>query len=251
MLCACAALSDARQPFYSEPYGGTEASCAATETSFCPARLHPLTGTHSKMVQKIYAKERLSQDGIFVREGLGSESIDSETSLSCEFCCSRGAQHASQSLIQTARTNITEETRPYASTRGELTSSFLLLDHQKRDLQNYIRDVLDRNSSYAGFNLMLFSPAVTSPKGAAGGPAWSYTATLVTNHGGGGTITSRMLSATECRCAGLSNGVDGLGGEPWPKVQHGSRLFLDVLQQSRTPENTEADLVERLFNLLT
>lgn len=64
-------------------------------------------------------------------------------------------------------------------------------------------------------------------------------------------MTSRPLSCAEHRCGGLSNGVDGLGAESWPKVQHGSQLFLDVLQESMAPEVTETDLVERLFKLLT
>jgi hypothetical protein len=78
---------------------------------------------------------------------------------------------------------------------------------------------------------------------------WAYDAAYVTNHGGGGKVTSRLLSDAERQCGGLSNGIDGAGAESWPKVRRGSELFVDVLQ-SITPDTPAADLAERLFTLL-
>ncbi|KAI0695299.1 NRDE protein-domain-containing protein [Cytidiella melzeri] len=155
-------------------------------------------------------------------------------------------------------TNITEDVQPpsNSTTRGELTSSFLLSDVQSHNLQSYLDTVTARNNKYAGFNLLLLAPSVSSPAA----QTWAYNASYLTNHGGGGALASRPLTDAERRCGALSNGVDGLGAESWPKVQQGSRLFLDILQTTSSSSSSrdaqdrsraESDLVERLFNLLT
>ncbi|EKM52111.1 uncharacterized protein PHACADRAFT_128288 [Phanerochaete carnosa HHB-10118-sp] len=144
-------------------------------------------------------------------------------------------------------TNITEEHLSYTSTRGALASAFLLPDRAGESLQDHVGHVVRENRAYAGFNLLLFGPRASA---SAPGGVLSYDAACVTNRGGGGTITCRPLADNERRCGALSNGVEGQGAEAWPKVCLGSSMFSDVLQFV-TPETTEADLVQRLFHLLT
>lgn len=72
---------------------------------------------------------------------------------------------------------------------------------------------------------------------------------LVTNHGGGGPVTSRHLSSSERSCGALSNGIDGAGATLWPKVQYASAHFPAVVE-SRSADMTDVQLVERLFKLL-
>ncbi|GJE91591.1 NRDE family protein [Phanerochaete sordida] len=141
-------------------------------------------------------------------------------------------------------TNITEEHRPYASTRGALASAFLLPDRPGEPMQDHLAHLLQENRAYAGFNLLLLDPRADAAQGLA------YDAAYVTNHGGGGPIAARPLSDDERRCGGLSNGVDGHGAEAWPKVRLGAAMFRDELRgvTSATPED---DLVARLFHLLT
>ncbi|KAI0344468.1 DUF833-domain-containing protein [Trametopsis cervina] len=175
-------------------------------------------------------------------------------------------------------TNITEPLGLYASTRGELTSSFLLSRTSAATLDAYTSAVVQRNASYAGFNLLLLSPSCSpssaSPPSSSSSstsssppssspsenrPHWQYTASFLTNHTGGGPLTSRPLSPATRRVGGLSNGIDGHGGETWPKVVLGSQMFADVLeshQRERAASNneeaeTEEHLIERLFDLLT
>lgn len=142
-------------------------------------------------------------------------------------------------------TNITEEHRSYASTRGELTSSFLLPEHPRKSLQEHTDHLLAENRAYAGFNLLLLAPRSASPS-----EALSFDATYVTNHGGGGKIACRQSTDEERRCGGLSNGVDGQGAEAWPKVRRGSELFTKIVD-SVEPGTTETDLMQRLLHLLT
>ena len=114
------------------------------------------------------------------------------------------------------------------------------------------------------------SPYPTTSIPTASRATWTYDAAYLTNHGGGGDLASRPLTETERRFGALSNGIDGLDANEWPKVQHGLRMFEDVLDEysrGRRSQNTqieqvrdsndgdlplvESDLVERLFNLLT
>ena len=149
------------------------------------------------------------------------------------------------------RTNITEPLRKYASSRGDLTHSFLLPQAPAASLQAEIDEFLEENRdrAYAGFNMLILSPSPLS---------WSdhkpntitFDGAFITNSGGGGQITARMLSDAERRCGGMSNGVDHLGANEWPKVQHGIQALRDVL--NALPQNaTEAEIVEQLFALLT
>ncbi|KAI0772258.1 NRDE protein-domain-containing protein [Irpex lacteus] len=151
-------------------------------------------------------------------------------------------------------TNITEDAQPFSSTRGELTSSFLLSDVRPQDLQTYLDGVTARNRQYAGFNLLLLAPRPSSSSNSFKSDASS--GAYLTNHGGGGDLASRPLTASERRCGALSNGIDGLDADKWPKVQQGLGMFEDIPQAPVDDDNAdlplaETDLVESLFNLLT
>jgi len=147
------------------------------------------------------------------------------------------------------RTNITEPLRPYASSRGALVASFL--GDPCGDLTSEADALTRRTTPYAGFNLLLLEPSSSAP-------TLTYDARLVTNGGGGGKIESRTLTDAERACGGLSNGVDGHGGEEWPKVVQGRDELRSVLRDgellSRGPETTDTDderLARRLIELLT
>ncbi|KAH9851751.1 DUF833-domain-containing protein [Lenzites betulinus] len=147
-------------------------------------------------------------------------------------------------------TNITEPARKYASSRGDLTSSFLHPLAPQPTLQAEIDEFLRENRAraYAGFNLLLLSPAAPDP--AARPHRLSLDGALATNSGGGGPITARMLTADERACGGVSNGVDRHGASEWPKVQHGTRA-LRALLHSLPQDASEAEIVDGLFALLT
>ncbi|KAJ3507481.1 hypothetical protein NLJ89_g6280 [Agrocybe chaxingu] len=147
-------------------------------------------------------------------------------------------------------TNITEPARNYNTSRGSLVSSFLL-SQSSHPLEDEVGKIVPEDANYAGFNLLLFapSPSLEADTSDASSMSIRYDALLVTNHGGGGALTSRPLQANERICGGVSNGVDGAGGDPWPKVQHATQGFGDAV--SKLPAGTsEAELTEHLFNLL-
>jgi hypothetical protein len=156
--------------------------------------------------------------------------------------------------------------------RGILTSSFLKQQSQQdpSTVSRYVDYVksLEGNDApldVAGFNLILFEPRnspTSTPIAPEGQPSGhvtvSYEATLVTNSGGGGPITSRPIGRslstaatkvdggggddgegegggdTESQCGVISNAidgrtVDGLGSSvPWTKVLKGRQLFSEV-----------------------
>ncbi|KAF7791483.1 hypothetical protein EIP86_002499 [Pleurotus ostreatoroseus] len=146
-------------------------------------------------------------------------------------------------------TNITEDSGPFASTRGALTSSFLLPDpalpHSETP-ETYAEHLVRAGGSYAGFNLLLLAPSPSrsssslSPEGTGG---LTYDAAFVTNHGGGLPLATRGLSPAERRCGALSNGVDGRGADAWPKVRQGTALFADVLAELGMDVRSDADVV--------
>ena len=121
------------------------------------------------------------------------------------------------------------------------------------DLTSEAAALTRRTTPYAGFNLLLLEPSSSAP-------TLTYDARLVSNGGGGGPIESRLLTDAERACGGLSNGVDGRGGEEWPKVVQGREELRSVLgggeeqqQLSRGPEPEMDDerLAGRLIELLT
>jgi uncharacterized protein with NRDE domain len=90
-------------------------------------------------------------------------------------------------------------------------------------------------------------------KGANETPIAYDSAALITNSGGGGAITCRLLSEQERTVGGLSNGVDGHGASDWLKVKEGRselQQLLDALD-SKGGDVDESELVEGLFNILT
>ena len=177
----------------------------------------------------------------------------SPSSLSSARATRTWAAAAGTERTERHRTNITEEHAQYASTRGELASSFLLPRDPAQGLDAHVRALVAQNVPYAGFNLLLLAPRGPPPSASAGGAprtALAYDGAFVTNHGGGGRVASRPLSDAERGCGALSNGVDGRGAAAWPKVQHGAASF-SALLQAVTRDTPEADLVERLFGLLT
>ncbi|KAN0129475.1 DUF833 domain containing protein [Lactarius tabidus] len=148
-------------------------------------------------------------------------------------------------------TNITEPPRVYASSRGTLVASFL--GDPSGDLTSEAAALTRQTTPYAGFNLLLLEPLPSSSSASAS--TLAYDAHLVTNGGGGGPIRSRTLTDTERACGGVSNGVDGQGGDLWPKVAQGRAELGQVLDEelSRGPAAAETDerLAGRLIELLT
>lgn len=99
------------------------------------------------------------------------------------------------------------------------------------------------DEKFAGFNLLLLAPT-PDPDGAI-----KYDSLYITNHGGGGILTSRPLRTSERSYGGISNGIDGAGAELWLKVQHATKEFEAALQ-TLTPNDTESELTGRLFKVL-
>jgi len=145
-------------------------------------------------------------------------------------------------------TNITETPQEYGTSRGELTSSFLLHKFPGRTLQDELDAIVSWSGVFAGFNLLLCAPIHSAD--ADNTTRLSFEAAFVTNSGGGGKITARHLSDDERRCGGLSNGVDRQGASEWPKVKVGTAKLQQVLD-SLTEHTTEPEIVERLFEILT
>jgi hypothetical protein len=141
-------------------------------------------------------------------------------------------------------------------------------------------DAFRQDTRYAGFNLLLLSPrweeTAETPAPAPRlltSASLRFEACLVTNHGQGGDIAKRSLTASERACGGVSNGIDGRGAESWPKIRQGLRAMqelLDDLIVTKTPSaaddvtttattcrhhpdmsELELELTERVFKLLT
>ncbi len=82
----------------------------------------------------------------------------------------------------------------------------------------------------------------------------TYDVISVTNHGAGGRLQARRLTPTERACGCMSNGIDGQGGDKWPKVERAIQDFSAILKTGPTcgPQiSSENELVENLFNILT
>jgi len=127
-----------------------------------------------------------------------------------------------------------------------LVSSFLLSD-SPHPLEDEIGKIVPEDAKFSGFNLLLLAPSSSSSQQRQ--QPLRFDAALVTNHGFCGTLTSRPLSSEERGCGAISNGIDGAGGSEWPKVKHVTQDFASALQ-SMPRDATEAELVDRLFNVL-
>lgn len=143
------------------------------------------------------------------------------------------------------RTNITEPSNTFTSSRGYLLSSFLS-SPSSQSLEHDVRRLVPPDARYAGFNLLLLATTFTPHSSSS----LSFDALYVTNHGGGGPITYRALTDAQRHRGGLSNGIDGNGADEWPKVQHGVGAF-GALLDNLPPNTSEDQLTERLFDLLT
>ncbi|RDB14538.1 Transport and Golgi organization 2 [Hypsizygus marmoreus] len=140
-------------------------------------------------------------------------------------------------------TNITESIKAYDFSRGYLVSSFLLSDSSK-PLEDELVNIVHPDAKFAGFNLLLFAPPSPRPDGLL-----HFDSLLVTNHGAGGILTARPLSAKEQFCGGVSNAIDGTNDE-WPKVHHARQAF-ETLLKTLPPGTSEAELTDSLFELLS
>lgn len=152
------------------------------------------------------------------------------------------------------RTNITEpRSMDYNTSRGNLVSSFLLSNPgQHLASEDQIRNIVPFDSKFAGFNLLLLTPTTTTTPFDSGASSIRYDESLlVTNHGGGGSVTSRTLTSSERSCGALSNGIIDSpdAAHLWPKVQHATAHFPAVVE-SRSPDPTDVELVDDLFKLL-
>jgi len=155
-------------------------------------------------------------------------------------------------------TNITEPPKYYNTSRGNLVSSFLLSSNTSEDqVRNNIVPV-DDDAKFAGFNLLLLTTTTTTTTTTTLDDLGTnnitsilrYESLFVTNHGGGGSVTSRTLTSSERSCGALSNGIDGTDAHLWPKVQHATAHFPVVVKCSRSTDPTDVELVEHLFQLL-
>lgn len=123
-----------------------------------------------------------------------------------------------------------------------MTSSFLLSD-SSQPLEAEVAKIVPQDAKFAGFNLLLLTPASSYSDGSL-----RFDPLLVTNHGSGGTIESRPLSRAEKSCGCVSNAIDGANAE-WPKVKHATKEF-DAVLRTLSPGTTEAELTDRLFKVL-
>ncbi|CAE6350227.1 unnamed protein product [Rhizoctonia solani] len=144
-------------------------------------------------------------------------------------------------------TNIAEPGGNYTSSRGDLTSNFLISSngnfHDR--ISPYVETLLSQQRSYAGFNMPLLSPTNISGR-------FDYRGVMVTNSQGGGEITTRPLSQRECLACGLSNSSDSTH-EPsdkteWPKVSEGRKLFEQVISRDDLDDD---GLIEALCQIMS
>ncbi|KAF5348592.1 hypothetical protein D9756_009614 [Leucocoprinus leucothites] len=172
-------------------------------------------------------------------------------------------------------TNITEPPKSFTSSRGHLVSSFLLSDSSS-PLEDEVGKIVPSDAKFAGFNLLLLVPTPPSTSTVSKGAGTSegrvqeprtdeaimssreqklsYDAMLVTNHGAGGRLEARRLIPTERACGCMSNGIDGQGGNEWPKVKQATSDFEHALRNQPTDSSfsvTENTLMEKLFDILT
>ena len=131
----------------------------------------------------------------------------------------------------------------------------LLPSSPGNSIKQEIQSLLDLESRFAGFNLLVFTPHISESEG-----SWrlSYEATKLSNNGGGNPIVSRSLTNEEQKGGAMSNGIDGEGGDEWPKVRDATRSLGEVLKDDfgRTDNpnprrRSDEELVEELFGILS
>ena len=131
----------------------------------------------------------------------------------------------------------------------------LLPSSQGSSIKQEILSLLDLESRFAGFNLLVFTPHASESEG-----SWrlSYEATKLSNNGGGNPIVSRSLTNEERKGGAMSNGIDGEGGDEWPKVRDATQSLGEVLKDDfeRTGDpnprrRSDEELTEELFGILS
>ena len=157
------------------------------------------------------------------------------------------------------RTNITETHGTYELSRGYLVSSLLLPSSSSgNSINEEIQNLLDLESRFAGFNLLVFVPHVSKSE-SDGSWRLSYEVAKLSNNGGGNPIVSRSLTSEERKGGAMSNGIDGKGGDEWPKVRDATRSLREVLGDNfqrkegseDSPRKSDEELAEELFGILS
>ncbi|KAG6900145.1 hypothetical protein C0993_002294 [Termitomyces sp. T159_Od127] len=115
--------------------------------------------------------------------------------------------------------------------------------HSPECIEEEARRILPQDAKFAGFNLLLFKPSAPQSDGRL-----HFDSLRVTNHGAGGEVHSRPLSAKERISGCVSNAIDGQNTN-WPKVEHAT-IDLDAVLQTLSSDTTETVVVEQLFNVL-
>ncbi|TDL25379.1 hypothetical protein BD410DRAFT_826635 [Rickenella mellea] len=130
--------------------------------------------------------------------------------------------------------HILETWTKHEYSRGDLVSSFL----SGEDDQEQFFDHLAHSSRlhHPGFNLLLFTPS-SSPSSSS---PLKYGSKLVANLGGGGPLATRRLSSGERMVCGVSNGVDGLFGNTWCKVNKRKEILARLLADNEERSTDEA-----------
>lgn len=161
------------------------------------------------------------------------------------------------------RTNISEPPGTYELSRGYLVSSLLLPSSsgtESHPIQEGIQHLLGLKSRFAGFNLLVFVPRFSkSAHGPEGSWELSYEATKLSNNGGGNPIVSRTLTSEERKGGAMSNGIDGKGGDEWPKVKDATKSLRELLTRdgaelkegSSSGGKPDEELAEELFHILS
>ena len=131
----------------------------------------------------------------------------------------------------------------------------LLPSSSESSIEGEIQTLLDLESRFAGFNLLVFVPHVSEFEGS---PKLSYEVTKLSNNGGGNPIVSRPLTSEERKGGAMSNGIDGKGGDEWPKVQDATRSLREVLKDDfertdgpSSSRKSDEELAEELFRILS
>ena len=155
------------------------------------------------------------------------------------------------------RTNISEPLGTYELSRGYLVSSLLLPSLPENSVEKEIQNLLNLESRFAGFNLLVFVPRAPEP-GSEGSWRLSYEVTKLSNNGGGNPMVSRTLTGEERKGGAMSNGIDGNGGDEWPKVQDITQslreIIKDDLERTDDPSlhrRSDEELAEELFGILS
>lgn len=161
-------------------------------------------------------------------------------------------------IKNTNRTNITEPLEAYELSRGYLVSSLLLPSSSGTEnypIQEEIQHLLSLESGFAGFNLLVFIPRLSE---SGGSRELSYEVTKLSNNGGGNPILSRTLTSEERKAGAMSNGIDGKGGDEWPKVKAAARSLREVLEgdpvrkeRSTSDRKPDEELADELFGILS